>query len=205
MLFAASRALRPCRRTPTWRRINVAVIPGPGTPVVIGVLGNPIYQAEESRTSKREIGSSSPRCCRRHDALRPLPGAADVRAARPGFELTPHLAPCSSPRVSRTFSMRIPAGLEVAARLRAAGWRLDASIGLQPHVRSRQPGHGCRHVRRRRAVPSMALRSRQARPPGPRPTWRCFAQERCAHSACPPTRAERARRVEADRIPLGKG
>jgi iron complex outermembrane receptor protein len=44
--LSASRALRTPSNTDLGVRLNVAVIPGPGLPVVIGVLGNPAYQAE---------------------------------------------------------------------------------------------------------------------------------------------------------------
>ena len=71
-------------------------IPGPGLPIVVGIVGNPDYQAEAlARRRSRVPARARRRCVGRRDGVpRPLQRAADARAARAGLRAVagpPHL------------------------------------------------------------------------------------------------------------------
>lgn len=137
---SASRALRTPSNVDLAARINVAVVPGPGAPIVIGILGNPNYQAEEFQDAEAgyrlELGSMlsvDVTTFRGH-----YNGLPTYEPLAPVFETTPgppHLF------IASRFENRLQAdtaGLEVAARLAPAPvWRLAASYSsfhLTPHV-----------------------------------------------------------------------
>ncbi len=137
--FAASRALRTPSNTDLALRINIAVIPGPGAPIVLAVLGNPNYQAEVFQDAEAgyrlELASTlsiDVTAFRGHyTALPTNEPLAPVFEAAPG---PPHLV------VATQFDNLLQAdtaGLEVAARFAPVpAWRLDASYShfrLTPH------------------------------------------------------------------------
>jgi iron complex outermembrane receptor protein len=137
--FAASRALRTPSNTDLALHLNIAAVPGPGATVVIGVLGNPDYQAEEFQDA--EAGY-------RLQLASKL--SVDVTAFRGHYSGLPTFEPLApvfvttpgAPYVfiaSRLENLQKAdtAGLEVAARFAPApAWRLDGSYSnfhLTPH------------------------------------------------------------------------
>jgi iron complex outermembrane recepter protein len=137
--FAASRAVRTPSNTDLALRLNVGVIPGPGAPIVIGVLGNPEYQAEEFQDAEAGYRlqlasrlSVDVTAFRGHYS-----GLPTFEPLAPVFERTP--APPHLFIASRFENLQNAdtAGLEIAARFAPApAWRLDGSYSnfhLTPH------------------------------------------------------------------------
>jgi len=137
---AASRALRTPTLSDRSLRINVVGIPDPRLPIVIGIVGNADYQAEElvdAETGYRlELGTTlsvDVTAFRGHyKGLPTHEPLAPVFEAAPG---PPHLF------IASRLENRLRAdttGLEVAARLAPVpAWRLDASYSsfhLTPHL-----------------------------------------------------------------------
>jgi iron complex outermembrane receptor protein len=141
--FSASRAIRTPSNTDLAIRINVAVVAGPGAPMVIGVLGNPDYQPEKFKDA--EVGYRV--------GLRPGL-SVDVTAFRgryDGLQTNEPLAPVFEPVpgpphlfLATRFDNRLnvdTSGLEVAVRFAPAEtWRLDgtySNIHLTPNLDAR--------------------------------------------------------------------
>jgi iron complex outermembrane recepter protein len=137
---AASRALRTPTLSDRVLRLNVAVIPDPRLPIVIGIVGNNDYQAERFQDAEAgyrlEVGSTL---------------SVDVTTFRGRYTTLPTREPLApifetTPGPPHVFiASRIEnrqqadtTGLEVAARLAPVpAWRLDASYSsfhLTPHL-----------------------------------------------------------------------
>jgi iron complex outermembrane receptor protein len=137
--FAASRAVRTPSNTDLALRLKVAAVPGPGGPVVIGILGNPHYQAEEFQdaeagyrlelASRLSVDVTAFRGhFKRLPTYEPL---APVFEATPG---PPHLFIASR---FENLQQADTTGLEIAVRFAPVpAWRLEASYSgfhLTPH------------------------------------------------------------------------
>jgi iron complex outermembrane receptor protein len=137
--FAASRALRTPSNTDLALRVNVAVVPGAGAPLVIGFMGNPNYQVEEFQDVEAGYRLQVA------DAL-----SIDVTGFRGHFTQLPTYEPLApvfegTPGAPHLFlGSRLEnlqradtAGVEVSARFAPVpAWRLDASYSsfhLSPH------------------------------------------------------------------------
>jgi iron complex outermembrane receptor protein len=137
--FAASRALRTPSQSDLALRVNAVVVPGERAPMVIGVVGNPNYRAEEFKDVEAgyrlELGSVlsvDVTAFRGH-----YTGLPTSEPLAPVFETTPgppHLFVGSRLENRRQADT---AGVEVAARFAPVRvWRLDASYSrfhFTPH------------------------------------------------------------------------
>jgi iron complex outermembrane recepter protein len=137
--FSASRALRIPSNTDLASRVNVAVIPGPRGPVVIGILGNPRYKAEAFQDVEAgyrlELGSKASVDATAFRGR--YTGLPTHEPLAPEFEATPgppHVFIAS--RLENGLRADT-AGLEIAARLAPIpAWQMNASYStfhLTPH------------------------------------------------------------------------
>jgi iron complex outermembrane receptor protein len=137
--FAASRALRTPSNTDLALRVNVAAVPGPGAPIVIGFIGNPNYQVEEFQDVEAgyrlEIAgalSIDITGFRGH-----FTGLPTYEPLAPVFETTPGAPHLFMASRLENLQRADTAGVEVAARFAPVpAWRLDASytsFHLSPH------------------------------------------------------------------------